>query len=155
MGSSGTEGATVATNRKAKHDYTITTTFEAGLVLCGSEVKSARAGLVNLKEGYVIEVEGELFLGQVHISEYRHANQNNHLPTRRRKLLLHRHQIDKITSAIRQDGMSCVPLRMYLKGGHLKLEIGIVRGKKLWDRRQDVKERDAKREMARARRHDG
>ena len=144
---------TIVVNKRAKHVYAIEETFEAGMVLHGSEVKSIRAGAVILGDGYIAPGDGELWLENVHISEYRFANRFNHPPDRRRKLLLQRRQIDRITERIQKRGQTCVPLRLYLVKGRAKLEIGLGRGKKLHDRRQDLKARDAKREMDRAMKH--
>ncbi len=141
----------VATNRRARHDYAIDETWEAGLVLQGSEVKSLRAGRVTLAEGYVAELDDELWLINVHIAEYAFANRHNHEPTRRRKLLLHRREIDRISHRMATKGLSCIPLRIYFKGGRAKVEIGLGRGKRRYDKRHDLKARDAQREMAEAR----
>jgi SsrA-binding protein len=139
----------ITKNRKARHLYAIQDTYLAGMILTGSEVKSIRAGNINLTDGYADCVNGELFLVQVHIKEYAFANRNNHSPLRRRKLLLNRREIDKITTAIQEKGCSCVPLKVFLDRGMVKVELGIGKGKKLHDRRQDLKSRDAKREIER------
>ncbi|MFT7582213.1 MAG: SsrA-binding protein [Myxococcota bacterium] len=144
----------VATNRRARHEYDIEATYEAGMVLRGSEVKSLRAGAVTIGDGYVIDVGDALFLANVHIAEYLQANQFNHETTRRRKLLLHHREISDIKHALNQAGRTCIPLRFYFKRGLAKVEIGIAKGRKTHDKRQNIKERDDKREMARARRHD-
>ncbi len=146
---------TVANNRRARHEFDIEETFEAGLMLLGSEVKSLRDGALTLGEGYIRVEAGEVFLVGAHIAEYKHANRHNHEPTRPRKLLLHEREIRKIAEAIHEKGRSCVPLEVYFIRGLAKLQIGIGRGKRAYDKRQDIKERDAKREMARARRDRG
>ena len=140
----------VATNRKARHQFEILDTWEAGLVLTGSEVKSLRAGTITIGDGYVIDQGDELWLVNVHIHEWPQANRHNHEPTRRRKLLLHRHEVAAILRELREKGRTCVPLRFYFKGGRCKVEVGTAVGKKLHDKREDLKERDAKRELARA-----
>lgn len=141
----------VATNRKARHQFEILETWEAGLVLVGSEVKSLRAGTVTIGDGYVVDHGGdELWLVNVHIHEYPQANRQNHEPMRRRKLLLHRHELTNILREIREKQRTVVPLRFYFKGGRCKVEIGTAIGKKLHDKREDLKERDAKRDLARA-----
>lgn len=145
---------TVATNRKARHNFEILDTWEAGLVLVGSEVKSLRAGTITIGDGYVIDQGQELWLVNVHIHEYPQANRQNHEPMRRRKLLLHRHEVSAILREIREKGRTVVPLRFYFKDGRCKVEIGSAVGKKLHDKRADLKERDAKRELARARDQD-
>ncbi|MBL8786995.1 MAG: SsrA-binding protein SmpB [Deltaproteobacteria bacterium] len=142
---------TVATNRKARHEFEILETWEAGLVLMGSEVKSLRAGTVTIGDGYVLDQGEELYLVNVHIHEYPQANRMNHEPMRRRKILLNRHEIDEILRQIREKGRTCIPLRFYFKDGNCKVEIGLAVGKKTHDKRQDLKEKDSKREMARAR----
>jgi len=148
-----TEITDVAVNRRARHEFEIEETFEAGIMLAGSEVKSLREGSVTLGEGYVTAIGIELFLVNVHISEYAQANRNNHVPVRTRKLLLHRREIERIRESIEEKGRTCVPLRIYFKRGLAKVELGLGRGKKTWDKRHDLKERDAQREMDRAR-HD-
>lgn len=143
---------TVATNRKARHEFEILETWEAGLVLLGSEVKALRAATITIGDGYAIDHDGELWLVNVHINEYPQANRMNHEPMRRRKLLLHKHELEKILREIREKQRSVVPLRFYFKGGRCKVELGLAVGKKLRDKRADLKERDAKREVARAQR---
>lgn len=140
----------VATNRKARHQFEILETWEAGLVLVGSEVKSLRAGTVTIGDGYVIDHGDELWLLNVHINEYPQANRQNHEPMRRRKLLLHKHELAAILRELREKQRTVVPLRFYFKGGRCKVEIGTAIGKKLHDKREDMKERDAKRDLARA-----
>jgi len=139
----------ITKNRKARHLYAIQDTYLAGLVLTGSEVKSIRAGNINLTDGYVDVSNKELFLTQVHIKEYAFANRHNHSPLRRRKLLLNRREIGKITAAIQEKGCTCVPLKVFLERGLVKVELGIGKGKKLHDRREDLKSRDAKRDIER------
>jgi len=144
----------VAENRKARHDYFIDATFEAGIALVGTEVKSIRDGRINLRDSYV-EVTGsahapELFLIGAHISPYDRGNIWNHDPLRPRKLLLHRHEIERIAGKVRERGYTVVPTRVYFKEGRAKVEIGLARGKKLHDKRHDIAERDAKRDIERA-----
>lgn len=148
---SGKDEKNAAVNRRARHEYEIEETFEAGIVLVGSEVKSLREGAVTLGDGYVVSLGGDLILSNVHISEYANANRHNHEPTRPRKLLLHRREIERIAEAVESKGRTCVPLRIYFKHGLAKVELGVGRGKKSYDKRHDLKERDAKREMDRAR----
>ena len=140
----------VARNKKAFHDYFIEDKFEAGIVLTGTEVKSLRDGRANLKESHVLIKGGEAFLFNCHISPYSHGNMQNHEPTRTRKLLLNRREIDKLEIKVAQKGMTVVPLRMYFKGSHAKVEIGLGRGKKLFEKRDTIKEREAKKEISRA-----
>jgi len=140
----------IAVNRKARHRYHIEDTFEAGLALVGSEVKSLRNGKVTLNEGYVRLENGEAWLVGVHIPPYEQANRENHDPTRARKLLLHRRELKRLFGKVAQQGYTVVPLRLYFSRGRAKLEVGLGRGKKLHDKRHDQKERDAKREMERA-----
>lgn len=137
----------IADNRKARFDYEIIETFEAGMVLTGSEVKSIRAKQVQLKDSYVSFVKDEAFLQNAHISEYKASSYNNHHPERLRKLLLHRDQIDKIFSALRERGLTCVPLKMFFKNGYVKLDIALVKGKKAHDKREAIKKRDVNLEM--------
>jgi SsrA-binding protein len=140
----------IATNKKAYHDYYIEETFEAGLVLTGTEVKSIRAGKVNLKESFCRIKDGEAFINNMNISPYDFGNRENHDPTRMRKLLLHHAEIDKLIRITEQKGLALVPTRIYFKGNHAKLEIGVGRGKKLHDKRQTLKQKEANREMDRA-----
>lgn len=142
----------VAENKKARFDYHIEDTYEAGLVLLGSEVKSVRAGQVTLKDSYVSFRNGEAYLQKAHISVYAASSYNNHEPERLRKLLLHKLEIQKIERAITEKGYTCVPLKVYLKGGRIKVEIALVRGKKHGDKRESIKSRESERELARARR---
>jgi len=141
---------TVAVNRKARHDYTITDTFEAGLVLTGTEIKSVRAGKVNLAQAYARVDRGEAWLIGAHIAPYEAGNRYNHVPNRDRKLLLHRSEIDVLIGRVAAKGLTVVPLRMYITGkGRAKLELGLARGKQLHDRRRDIAERDSRRDMER------
>ena len=142
--------ATIAVNRRARHDYFIEDTFEAGIALLGWEVKSIRAGRANLKEGYVLIKRGEAFLVGAHFSPL--VSASTHVitdPTRSRKLLLHRAQLDRLTGAVEREGYTLSPLRLYWKGGRAKLELGVAKGKKQHDKRADAKERDWKRQKAR------
>jgi len=140
----------VATNRKARHEYHFDDTYEAGLVLLGSEIKSIRAGQVSIQEGFVLFEGGEAWLVNVHIAQYDPASQQNHDPRRRRKLLLHRRQIDRLESRAREKGYTVIPTKLYLKDGRAKVEIALARGKKLYDKRQAIAKRDSKRQVERA-----
>ena len=141
---------TVAVNKQAKRLYFIDDTFEAGLALQGSEVKSLRQGRSTLKEGYIRIEKGEAFLVAVHIPPYVQANMNNHEPTRPRKLLLHRREIQRLIGAVSRDGYTLVPMAIYFLRGRAKLEFGLGKGKKLHDKREDQKANDAKRDIERA-----
>ncbi len=142
---------TVASNRKARHDYHIEEVVEAGIQLTGTEIKSVRAGQVNLREGFVLIRGGEAWLRQVHIAQYSHGNRENHEETRARKLLLHRKEIDHLFREATQRNWTIVPLRMYItERGLAKIEIALVRGKKSYDKRHDIAGRDAKRDIERA-----
>ena len=141
----------VASNRKAFHDYSIEEKVEAGLILKGTEVKSLREGRVNLREAYATVAHGKAILHNCHIGEYSHGNSMNHEPLRRRGLLLHKKQIQKLTGKVQQKGLTIVPLRIYFnQRGIAKIELGLARGKKHYDRRESVKKREAGREMERA-----
>ena len=141
----------VATNRKAFHDYFIEDKFEAGIVLQGTEVKSLREGRVNLQDSYASVRDGEVFLHNCHVSPYSHGNIMNHDPTRVRKLLLHKTEINKLHGRTQQKGLTLIPLRVYFsKRGHAKVELGLAKGKKLYDRRESIKAREAGREVQRA-----
>jgi SsrA-binding protein len=144
------DNRTVATNRRARHDYEILETLEAGLVLRGTEVKSLRAGLVNFKDSYATVRNGEAWLLGCHISPYSHGTDANHPPERDRKLLLHRREIARVTGKIAERGLTLIPLRLYFKEGRAKLELGVARGKKLHDKRSVLREREVRREMDRA-----
>ncbi|MFT6077057.1 MAG: SsrA-binding protein [Rickettsiales bacterium] len=140
----------IANNRKARFHYTIEEEIEVGIMLVGSEVKSLREGGVNISDGYVADVSGELVLVNVHIAEYRGANKFNHVPMRPRKLLLHKKQIEKLLGKIRSKGLSIIPLSMYFNGRNIaKMNIGICKGKKLYDKRASIKDRDDKRRSQR------
>jgi SsrA-binding protein len=140
----------VATNRKARHEYFILDSYEAGIALQGSEIKSIRAGQISLKEAYVRTDGREAWLVNAHIAPYDPASRANHEPLRERKLLLHRNQIAELWDETRQKGITIIPLQVYLKEGRAKVEIALVRGKRNYDKRQALKERDAEREMRRA-----
>ena len=140
---------TIAVNRRARHDYLIEETVEAGIALTGTEIKSIRAGRVNLAEAYARIEKGEAWLIGAHIAPYAEGNRYNHEPTRTRKLLLHRDQIAELAGRTSTKGETMVPMRLYLKGGIAKLEIGIGRGKKAHDKRAAIAERDARRELDR------
>ena len=140
---------TLATNRKARHDYFIEKTYEAGIALKGTEVKSIRAGKVNLKESYCVIRNNEAFVVGMHISPYKEGNIFNVDPLRDRKLLLNKREILRINQEVMQKGMAVIPLSLYLKNGLIKMEIAIARGKKLYDKRESIKERDIKRSLER------
>jgi SsrA-binding protein len=140
----------VAVNRRAYHDYFVDEKYEAGVVLTGTEVKSLRAGRCNLRDGFVRIDRNEAWLENVHISPYAQGNLMNHDPLRPRKLLLHRKQIATLIGKVRQKGYTLIPLRVYFSRNHAKVEVGLARGKREYDKRQSIAERDAKREIARA-----
>jgi len=140
----------VATNRRARHDYLIEDTFEAGLVLTGTEVKSLRLGRASLVDGYGFVDGGEAWLDAVHIPEYADGTWNNHAPRRKRKLLLHKAQILKIENKVKQGGYTIVPLSIYFNDGRAKVEIAVAKGKREYDKRQALRERQDKREAERA-----
>ena len=140
----------ITVNRKARHDYFVEETYECGIALAGTEVKSLRAGAVNLKDSYCSVDGGELFVNGMHISPYEQGNIFNRDPMRKRKLLMHRREILKLFGYVKRDGYSLIPLRLYFKGSRVKLELGLCRGKKLHDKRDDLARRDASREMERA-----
>ena len=137
---------TVASNRRARFDYEIIDTFEAGLVLFGTEIKSIRAGQVSLSDAYARPENGELWLENAHIAAYAAGNLNNHEPKRSRKLLLHRDQIYRLTKQVAERGLTLVPLRLYLHGGYAKIELAVTRGKKRFDKRRVIIERERERE---------
>ena len=139
----------VATNRKASYEYQIEDKYEAGMVLTGTEIKSIRAGRINLREGYVQPRDDELWLVNVHIGPYDPAGGRGHEPLRPRKLLLRRQEIDRLTGRVQERGYTIVPLRVYLKGGWAKIEIALARGKRKYDKRETISQRDAEREMGR------
>ena len=140
---------TVAVNRRAHHQYAIEETLEAGLALTGTEIKSIRAGRVNLAEAYARIERGEAWLIGAHIAPYEQGNRNNHEPTRTRKLLLHRDQIAELLGRTQAKGFTLVPLKLYIRNGMAKLELGIGRGKKAYDKRRTIAERDARRDLER------
>jgi SsrA-binding protein len=140
----------IASNRKARHDYAIVDTYEAGLVLTGTEVKSLRAGRASLVDGFATIRDGEVWLQGVHIPEYAQGTWTNHEPRRQRKLLLHRAEIERLIGRTRESGLTLVPLQLYFRDGKVKVELALARGKRSYDKRQDLARRDAQREMARA-----
>ncbi|MDC3416192.1 SsrA-binding protein SmpB [Aquibacillus salsiterrae] len=145
------QGKVLAQNRKASHDFFIEETYEAGIVLQGTEIKSIRNGRVNMKDSFArVDHRGEAWLHNLHISPYEQGNRFNHDPTRARKLLLHRKEIDKLIGETQQQGYSLIPLKMYIKNGVAKVLIGLGRGKKKYDKREDLKQKQAKRDIDRA-----
>lgn len=140
----------LAQNKKATHDYFIEETFETGIVLTGTEIKSIRAGKVNLRDSYARVENGEVYLYSMHVSTYEAGNRFNHDPLRSRKLLLHRGEIRKLIGATKEQGYSLVPLRLYLQGGYCKVSLALAKGKKNYDKREATAKRDANREIARA-----
>lgn len=140
----------VATNRKARHDYLIEDTFEAGLVLSGTEVKSLRQGRASLVDGYAVIVAGEVWLEAVHIPEYTEGTWTNHSPRRKRKLLLHRAEITKLTHKTKEGGYTLVPLKLYFVDGYAKVELALAKGKREYDKRHALREKQDQREAARA-----
>jgi SsrA-binding protein len=140
----------IATNRRARHDYTIVDTYEAGIALMGTEVKSLRAGRASLVDSFAQEKDGEIFLYNLHIPEYAMGTWTNHEPRRTRKLLLHRDEIRRLIGKTRESGLTLVPLSLYFSNGWAKVELGLARGKKSYDKRQALAKRDAEREMSRA-----
>ncbi|NMA70127.1 MAG: SsrA-binding protein SmpB [Desulfitobacterium sp.] len=145
----------ISENRKAYHDYFVEEKLEAGIKLTGTEIKSIRNGRVNLKDSFARVENGEVWLYQMHISPYEQGNRFNHDPLRKRKLLLHKSEINKLLGRVQQEGLTLVPTKLYLKRGLAKIELGVCRGKKLYDKRQDIAKRDAKREIERAFREKG
>lgn len=143
-------GKTIAQNKKATHDFSIEDTYEAGIVLQGTEIKSIRAGRVNLKDSHARINNGELKLINLHIATYEQGNRFNHDPTRTRKLLLHRKEIDKLIGLTQQEGYALVPLKIYIKNGFAKVLIGLGKGKKKYDKREDLKRKQMKRDVDRA-----
>jgi SsrA-binding protein len=146
----GTQGKVIAQNKKARHDYFIEETYEAGMVLQGTEIKSMRAGRMNLKDSFARIKNGEMYLHNAHISEYEQGNRYNHEPERARKLLLHKKQINQLIGLTKQQGYSLVPLKVYIKNGYAKILIGLAKGKKNYDKRETLRRKDAKREVERA-----
>lgn len=141
----------VCTNRKARRDYEILETMEAGIVLCGTEVKSLRAGGAHLKDSYAAVESEELFLYSAHISPYEQGNRFNHEPTRTRKLLMHAREIKRLLGKIQEKGLTLIPLKLYFNdAGKVKVELGLAKGRRAYDKRHEIAERDAKREMQRA-----
>ncbi|MFB6468639.1 SsrA-binding protein SmpB [Cytobacillus sp. Hz8] len=143
-------GKMIAQNKKAYHDFFIEDTYEAGIVLQGTEIKSIRAGKVNLKDSYARIHNGEVFLYSMHISPYEQGNRYNHDPLRTRKLLLHNREIAKLIGDTKEIGYSLVPLKLYLKNGYAKILLGLAKGKKKYDKREDLKRKEAKRDIERA-----
>jgi len=141
---------TVVTNRKARHQYHILETIEAGIVLQGTEVKSLRQGKVNLGDAYAKIKDGEIWLVEMHISPYEQGNVFNHEPRRPRKLLLHKREIKRLIGKVQERGLTLIPLRIYFKRGKAKVELALAKGKKLYDRREDIKRRDEEREVSRS-----
>lgn len=140
----------VAQNKKARHDYFVQEAFEAGIELCGTEVKSVRMGRVNLKDAWCDIESGELFVNGMHVSPYEKGNIFNKDPVRRRRVLMHKREIMRLYGLLKQQGLTLIPLELYFKGPLVKLEIGLCKGKKLYDKREDIAKRDAKREADRA-----
>ena len=141
---------TIAQNKKARHDYFVEETYEAGIELCGTEVKSLRAGRVNLKDSWCSIVDVEIFVNGMHISPYEQGNIFNRDPMRVRKLLMHKKEILKLYGTVKQTGYSLIPISLYFKDSKVKLQVGLCKGKKLYDKRADMAERSAKRDMERA-----
>lgn len=139
----------ITVNRQAYHDYFVERTIEAGVSLVGTEIKSIREGHVNLRGSYAMIRHGEIWLENAHIAVYEHGNRYNHEPMRNRKLLLHRREINQLVGRIAAKGLTLVPLKLYLKGGKAKVELGLCRGKKLYDKRDAIAERDVKRDIER------
>ena len=144
------ETKTIATNRQVRHEYFVDETFEAGIALTGTEVKSLRAGTVNMKECWVDAGTGELIVKQMHISPYEKGNIFNKDPMRERKLLMHRREINRLIGLVSKQGYTLIPLSLYFKGSLVKVQLGLCRGKKLYDKRDDMAKRDARREIERA-----
>lgn len=141
---------TIAQNKKAHHDYFVLESYEAGIELCGTEVKSLRAGRVNLKDSWCNIVDGEIFVNGMHISPYDHGNVFNKDPIRVRRLLMHKKEILKLFGTLQQQGLSLIPISLYFKGSKVKMQVGLCKGKKLYDKRASMAERDAKRNIDRA-----
>lgn len=144
------KGKIIAQNKKAFHDYAIEERFEAGIVLKGTEIKSIRAGRVNLKDSFARIEKGEVFLYNMHISPYEQGNRYNHDPLRTRKLLLHKSEINKLIGKTKESGYSLIPLKIYIKNGFAKVELALAKGKKKYDKREDLKKKAAQREIERA-----
>jgi SsrA-binding protein len=143
-------GKVIAQNKKANHDFFIEETYETGIVLQGTEIKSLRAGRANMKDSYAKVQNGEVFLHNMHISPYEQGNRYNHDPLRTRKLLLHKREISKLIGFTKETGYTLVPLKIYLKNGYAKLLLGLGKGKKQYDKREDLKQKEAKRDIERA-----
>lgn len=143
------EGKLIAQNRKARHDYTVVDTMEAGIVLQGTEIKSIRNGRINLKDGFARIRNGEAYLLNVHISPYEQGNIFNHDPLRTRKLLLHKKQIAKLITETKNTGITIIPLKVYIRNGYAKVLIGLAKGKKQYDKREDLKRKEINREISR------
>lgn len=141
---------TITQNKKAHHDYFVLESYEAGIELCGTEVKSLRAGKVNLKDSWCNIVDGEIFVNGMHISPYDHGNIFNRDPMRVRKLLMHKKEINKLFGTLQQQELSLIPISLYFKGSKVKVQVGLCKGKKLYDKRATMAERDAKRNIQRA-----
>ncbi|WP_407723736.1 SsrA-binding protein SmpB [Ruminococcus sp. JL13D9] len=144
------ETKTIAQNKKARHDYFVEESFEAGIELCGTEVKSIRQGRVNLKDSWCSVDKGELFVNGMHISPFEQGNIFNRDPMRVRKLLMHKKEINRLFGIVKQTGYSLIPLSLYFKGSRVKVQVGLCKGKKLYDKREDMAKRAAKRDMERA-----
>lgn len=149
IGGKGDAKQIVASNRKARHDYSIVELFEAGVALLGTEVKSLREGQASLADAFATVDNGEVWLRNLHIPEYQHGSWTNHDPRRNRKLLLHRQQIDRLVGKIRDGNLALVPLSLYFTGGKVKVELALARGKRAYDKRQDMARRDAQRDVVR------
>lgn len=147
--SSSTPIKVISVNRQAYHDYFVEETVEAGISLVGTEIKSIREGKVNLRGSYAMVRNGEIWLENAHIAVYEHGSYYNHEPLRNRKLLLHRREIEQLQAKVATKGLTLIPLKLYLKGGKAKIELGLCRGKKLYDKREAIAERDVKREIER------
>lgn len=144
------ETRTIAQNKKAYHDYFVVESYEAGIELCGTEVKSLRQGQVNLKDAWCSIQDGELFVRGMHISPYEQGNIFNRDPMRQRRLLMHKREIMRLFGTVKQDGLALIPLSLYFKGSRVKVQVGLCKGKKLYDKRDAAAERDAKRDIDRA-----
>lgn len=149
MGKENTAQKLIASNKFARVNYDIDDVYEAGIVLSGTEVKALRAGKANLKDSYAVVNDDEVYLREMHISQYDHGNRNNHEPLRARKLLLHKREIRKLYGKSREKGLSLIPLKIYFRNGMVKVEIGVGKGKKQYDHRQDIKQREERRTLAR------
>ena len=139
----------ITVNRKARHEYSILQTYEAGIVLTGTEVKSLREGKANLVDSYAAFVKNEVWLNNAHISEYKYGNISNHDPTRSRKLLLNKSEIRKLTGKVKEKGLTLIPLRLYFKKGKVKVELALAKGKKVYDKRESIAKRDLQRDQER------